>query len=114
MQLASLKARMAVKGVKEPLYQKYVQEITTMVTGLNDFLDRCETAMAEVNSVSVDTADDKVREDHRVRLEGLCTTDEGMNDASAKSGANSRDVMFRVPRPDKAPKGYSTPSVSPL
>lgn len=75
-QLASLKARMAVKGSKEPLYQKYVREISTMVSGLNEFLERCEMAIAQVEAVATDTADDKECEEHRMRLEGLCTTGE--------------------------------------
>ena len=87
-QLSSQKARLAVKATKEPISQKYVTDIDTMIKGLNEYLEKCEMEMAMAESISADTADEAQCQARVTNLEAMCKT--GEHHLGGAKGAKQR------------------------
>ena len=86
--LSSQKARLAVKATKEPVYQKYVSDIDSMIKGLNEYLDKCEMEMALAESINADTAEEAQCQTRIATLEALYKT--GEHHLGGAKGAKQR------------------------
>ena len=59
-QLMTLKAKIAVKGKKEPLFNSYSEDIGKMLQLLDSYMHKGNMAIAEVEGMPSDADDDEV------------------------------------------------------
>ena len=60
-QLMTLKAKLAVKAKKEPLFQTYSEDIGKMLQILDAYMDKGNMSIAEVESMASDAEDEEVQ-----------------------------------------------------
>ena len=61
-QLMTLKAKLAVKAKKEPLFDTYSEDIGKMLQLLDSYMNKGNMAIAEVESMQSDADDDDVQQ----------------------------------------------------